>query len=62
MQMALLKLAANFPEAGQDFQTHLAAVKGQGLQEPPPSTTMNVHAARTYVKRQVGNLFQGSRG
>ena len=62
MQMALLKLAANFPEAGQDFQTHLAVVKGQGLQEPPPSTTMNVHAARTYVKRQVGNLFQGSPG
>jgi phospholipase C len=62
MQKALLTLAANFPEApGQDLQAHLAGVKATGLRPPPAETTTDVHAARTYVKKQVGNLFQSTR-
>jgi phospholipase C len=63
MQKALLTLAANFPAAGEDFHAHLTAVKAQGrLRRPPASASKNVHAARTCVKQQVGNLFQGSQG
>jgi hypothetical protein len=61
MQKALLTLAANFPEApGQDLQAHLAGIKATGLRPPPAETTTDVHAARTYVKKQVGNLFQST--
>jgi phospholipase C len=59
MQKALVHLAANFPKAsGKDLQAHLAGLKAQGLKPPPPGTTNDVLAARTYVKKQVGNLFQ----
>ena len=58
MQTALVKLAANLPEGpGKDLQAHVASVKA-GLKDPPPSATADVHAASTYVKKQVGNFFQ----
>ncbi len=59
MQKALLTLAANFPETpGEDLQAHLATLKAQGFREPPLEATTNVHAARSFVKKQLGNLFQ----
>ena len=59
MQTALVALAANFPETpDQDLQAHLAGIRATGLTPPPAAATTDVHAARTYVKRQVGNLFQ----
>jgi phospholipase C len=61
MQKALLKMAANFPDVpGEDLQTHLTAVKIQGMREAPPAAKANVHAARSFVKQQVGKLFQGN--
>jgi phospholipase C len=58
MQTALVKLAANLPEGpGKDLQAHVASVKA-GLKDPPPGATADVHAASTYVKKQVGNFFQ----
>jgi hypothetical protein len=58
MQRALVGAAANLPEVpGKDIHTHLAEVKA-GLKEPPPGATANVQAARTFVKRQVGNFLQ----
>jgi hypothetical protein len=60
MQTALVKLAANLPEGpGKDLQAHVASVKA-GLKDPPPSATADVHAAFTYVKKQVGNFFQAT--
>jgi phospholipase C len=59
-QKALVGLAANLPEApGVDLQAHLATVKAQAKQ-PPPDTTIDVRAASAYVRKQVGNFFQGS--
>ena len=60
MQTALVKLAANLPEGpGKDLQAHVASVKA-GLKDPPPGATADVHAASTYVKKQVGNFFQAT--
>ena len=57
MQTALVKFAANLPESpGKDLQTQVASVKA-GLKDPPPSATADVHAASTYVKKQVGNFY-----
>jgi phospholipase C len=60
MQKALVNLAANLPESpGKNLQAHLASVRA-GLKQPPPGTTDNVHVARTYVKKQMGNFFQSN--
>jgi hypothetical protein len=61
MQRALVGAAANLPEApGKDMNAHLAEVKTAGLKPPPPGATANVHAARTFVKKQVGNFLQSN--
>jgi hypothetical protein len=60
MQKVLVGLTANLPETpGKDLPIHLASIKA-GPKLPPPGTTDSVHAARTYVKRQVENFFQGT--
>ena len=53
LQRALVGFAANLPEtSGKNLQAHLASIQARPRQ-PPPGTTDNVHAARTYVKKQV---------
>ncbi|MGA7451073.1 MAG: alkaline phosphatase family protein [Rhodoplanes sp.] len=60
LQRALVGFAANLPEtSGKNLQAHLASIQARPRQ-PPPGTTDNVHAARTYVKKQVGNFFQSN--
>lgn len=60
MQRALVGAAANLPEVpGKDMNLHRAEVKA-GLKPPPPEATVNVQTARTFVKKQVGNLVQGA--
>ena len=61
MQKALVSAAANLPEIpGKDMNAHVADVKTAGLKPPPPGATANVHAARTFVKKQVGNFLQSN--
>jgi hypothetical protein len=58
MQRALVGAAANLPEVpGKSTNVHIAEVKA-GLKQPPAEATANVHAARTFVKEQVGNFLQ----
>jgi phospholipase C len=58
MQKALVDLAANLPEApGKNLESHITGLRA-GLRQPPLGTTDNVHAAASYVKKQVGNFFQ----
>lgn len=61
MQKAMVGLAANLPETpGTNLQAHLAMLRTEGPKEPPPAALTSVHDARTYVKKQVGNFFQGN--
>jgi phospholipase C len=61
MQRALVGVAANLPEApGKDVEAHIAEVKTAGLKQSPQEATVNVHAARTFVKKQVGNFLQSN--
>jgi hypothetical protein len=60
MQRALVGLAANLPEApGKDMDLHRAEVKAR-LKPPPAGATANVQAARSFVKKQVGNFLQSN--
>ena len=61
MQKALVGLAANFPTTpGTDLQAHLAALRANGPRPPPDEALASVHDARNFVKKQVGNYFQGN--
>jgi phospholipase C len=61
MQKALVSLAASLPTApGTDLKAHLADLQASGPKKPPPEVLGNVHDARNYVKKQVGNYFQSN--
>jgi len=61
MQKALVGLAANLPEApNTNLQNHLARLRAAEPKAAPEAALQNVHAARTFVKQQVGNLFQSN--
>lgn len=61
MQKALVSLAASLPTApGADLTAHLADLQASGPKPPPPEALSSVQDAINYVKRQVGNYFQGN--
>jgi phospholipase C len=62
MQKALVGLAANLPESPRaDLSDHIATLRAGPPKPPPTAALRNVHAARTYIKQQVGNFFQANR-
>ena len=59
-QEALVGLAANLPDApGVNLQAHLAQLRATGPRPPPANALASVHDGRNYVKKQLGNYFQG---
>jgi phospholipase C len=61
MQKALVGLAASMPSApGTNLQAHLDDLIATGPKSPPAPALENVHDARNYVKKQVGNYFQSN--
>jgi phospholipase C len=60
MQEALVGLAANLPSApGTNLQAHLANLRATGPKQPPATALGSVHDGRNFVKKQLGNYFQG---
>lgn len=60
MQEALVGLAANLADApGVNLQAHLAQFRATGPRPPPANALASVHDGRNYVKKQLGNYFQG---
>lgn len=59
MQRALVDMTANLPEIpGISLQTHMQTIAPEAPKTAPPDAKADVHAAASYVKKQIGNFFQ----
>jgi len=59
MQRALVDMTANLPPIpGISLQTHMQTIAPEAPKTAPPDAKADVHAAASYVKKQIGNFFQ----